>query len=169
MRTWIVRIIAVIVLYLLGSFALPYVQSKKGQVQRRQDLIIKLAAQRKWDAVTQMLTTDYEDQWSMSREDSVELAKELLQGFLVLNIDWTTAEITVNENVAKVRGHAKLSGSGVGFSQHIIDLVNTLNEPWVFTWRTDGWKPDDWKLLSLRNTELGGPLPVDAVRRGTTK
>ena len=79
----------------------------------------------------------------------MNLAREMLQTFLVLNIDWTTDEITVNENIAKVRGHAKLSGSGVGFSQHIMDLVNQLSEPWVFTWRTDGWKPDDWKLIFL--------------------
>lgn len=96
----------------------------------------------------------------------MNLAREMLQTFLVLNIDWTTDEITVNENIAKVRGHAKLSGSGVGFSQHIMDLVNQLSEPWVFTWRTDGWKPDDWKLLSLKNQELGGPLPIDALRKG---
>ena len=165
MRNWIVRIVALIVFYLLGSFAWPYLQSKSGQAQRRHEQIIKLAAKRNWDAVTEMLATDYEDQWSMSRVDSVNLAKEMLQAFLVLNIEWKTDEITVNENIAKIRGHAKLSGSGVGFSQTIMDTVNNLKEPWVFTWRTDGWKPDDWKLLSLRNTELGGPLPVDVLKK----
>lgn len=62
MRTWIVRTVAVILIYWMGSLAWPYMQSKRGQVQRRQDQIIKLAAKRNWDAVTAMLATDYEDQ-----------------------------------------------------------------------------------------------------------
>ena len=165
MRTWIIRLIIVSVIGFVLSWLWPYVQSKSGQVQRRQEQIIKLAAKRNWDAVTAMIATEYEDQWSMNREDSVNLAKEMLQAFIALNIEWTTDEITVNDNIAKIRGRARMSGSGVGFSQTVMDMVNALDEPWTFTWRTDGWKPDDWKLLSLRNKGLGGPLPVNAINK----
>lgn len=165
MRKWIIRLLVVSVIGTALSWLWPYVQSKNGQVQRRQDQIIRLASKRNWDAVTAMIATEYEDQWSMNREDSVNLAHEMLQAFLSLEITWKTDEITVSDNMAKVRGHARINGSGVGFSQTVKDMVNALEEPWVFTWRTDGWKPDDWKLLSLRNKGLGGPLPVDAIKK----
>jgi hypothetical protein len=45
-----------------------------------------------------------------------------------------------------------------------MDRVNELKEPWVFTWRKDGSGPRGWKLLSLRNSGLGGPMVEDALK-----
>ena len=164
MRKWIIRVIALNLILSALWFAWPCLQSKSSQVQARQEQIIKLAAKRNWALVTGMIAADYEDQWSMNRTDAVSLAHEMLQGFLMLEMQWTTSEVTVNGNIAKVRGHVKMTGSGGGFSNEITNRVNNMNEPWVFTWRTDGWKPGDWKLLSIKNQELGGPLPKDALK-----
>ncbi len=152
------------VIVLLVWLVWPYLESADAQVRHQQEGIIKLAADRDWDAVTGRMSYEYEDQWSMNRTDSVALAQELLQGFLALDIEWTTAEITVNGNIAKVRGTVKMTGSGVGASSMVLSRVNSIQEPWVFTWRKDGWKPSGWHLRSLKNAELGGPLPENALR-----
>jgi hypothetical protein len=164
MRTWIIRLVIVLIIATLGTLVWPYLESKSGQVQRRQARLMKLASKRNWEAVTPMLAKDYEDQWGLDRTDSVSFFKEMLQGFIVLDIQWTTEAITVTENTAKVRGHAKVTGSGLGLSQNVIDVTNNLKEPWVFTWRTNGWKPTDWELLSVSNSELGSPLQEDDPR-----
>lgn len=145
-------------------FAWPYLESSQARVERQQKRIIAHAADRNWEGVTELLALEYEDQWSMNRTDAVALAEELLQGFIMLDIEWTTTEITVNENIAKVRGAARLSGNGGGVSALVKERVNQLTQPWVFTWRKDGRRPDDWRLLSLRNPGLGGPLPENALK-----
>lgn len=160
-RTFRLLIPAIVVL--LVWLAWPYLESPRAQVERRQRNIVAHAADRDWEAVRACLALEYEDQWSMNRTDAVALAEELLQGFIALDIEWTTAEITVNENIAKVRGTARLSGNGAGASLLVKERINQLVQPWVFTWRRDGGKPDDWKLLSLRNAGLGGPLPENAL------
>ena len=143
----------------------PFFQPVESQVLHQHRRVLALAADRDWEAVIDSMALEYEDQWSMNRLDSVELAKEILNGFITLSIEWTTAEVTVNGNIAKVRGAAKLSGRGLGASGLVMDRVNRVSEPWVFTWRKDGRGPRGWKLLSLRNPGLGGPLPEDALRR----
>jgi hypothetical protein len=153
------------IVVLLVWLVWPYLESDNAQVLRQHQRVLALASDRDWDAVTQSMALQYEDQWSMNQGEAVDLAKDLLAGFITLDIEWATAEVTVNGNIAKVRGTAKLTGRGLGPSEIIMDRVNALKEPWVFTWRKDGPGPRGWKLLSLRNTELGGPLPEDAVKR----
>jgi hypothetical protein len=146
--------------------AWPYLESDKAQVLRQHQRVLSLAADQKWDAVTASMALEYEDQWSQNRAESVAHAEEILTGFITLDIEWTTAEVTVNDNIAKVRGTAKLAGRGLSpANQYVMDRVNALKEPWVFTWRRDGRGPGGWKLLALRNTELGGPLPEDALKQ----
>lgn len=142
----------------------PYFESTKAQVLRQHARVLALASDRDWEAVTESMALEYEDQWSLNRGDSVKLAEEILMGFITLDIEWTTTEVTINGNIAKVRGTAKLRGRGLGASQMVMDRVNEVKEPWVFTWRKDGSGPRGWKLLSLRNTGLGGPLPEDALK-----
>ena len=143
----------------------PWFEPDEAQVLRQHRRVLDLAADRSWEEVTDSLALEYEDQWSLNRHDAVALATEILNGFITLQIEWTTAEVTVNGNVAKVRGVAKLSGRGLGASGLVTDRVNALTEPWVFTWRRDGRGPRKWKLLSLRNSALGGPLPEDVLQR----
>lgn len=160
-----IRLLIPAAVVLFAWLVWPYLESSAAQVERRQRRIIALAEKRDWDGVTECIALEYEDQWSQNRADSVVLAQELLAGFFMLDIEWTTSEVTVNDNIAKVRGMARITGNGAGASQFVKDRVNQIKQPWVFTWRKDGWRPSDWKLLSLRNAELGGPLPENALRR----
>ena len=161
----IVRVLIPAIVVLAVWLVWPYLESDKSQVMRQHLRMLELASNRDWDAVTASMALEYEDQWSQNRADSVALAEEILTGFITLDMEWTpTGEITLNENIAKVRGTVKLTGRGLGASQLVKDRVNSVKEPWVFTYRKDGSGPRGWKLLSLRNTGLGGPLPENAVK-----
>lgn len=135
-------------------FAWPYLQSEKRQAENMHRKFIALGANRNWAGAGELMARDYEDAWDHNREDALELAAELFQGFLYLNIEWETTEVTVNQGVAKVRGFAKMNGSGGGLSSEIIHKVNSLEQPWVFTWRKESWKANSWKLVSVTNEEL---------------
>src|SRR6188768_474228 len=122
-----IRFLIPAVVVLAAWLAWPYLESDKAQLLRQHQRILALAASQKWDAVTECLALEYEDQWSQNRADSVALAEEILSGFLTLDIEWTTAEVTLNGNLAKVRGTAKLNGRGFGpANQFVMDRVNHL-------------------------------------------
>ncbi len=160
----VIRFLIPAAVVLIAWLVWPYFESDQAQVERQHRRVLDLAADRNWEAVTESLALEYEDQWSMNRTDSVANAEELLMSFITLEIEWTTHEVTMNGNIAKIRGTAKLKGRGIGASDMIMSQVNAVTEPWVFTYRKDGKGPKGWKLLSLRNTALGGPLPEDAVK-----
>lgn len=160
----LIQLLIPAVVVLLAWLVWPYLESDKAQVERQHRRVLDLAADRDWEAVTKSMALEYEDQWSMNRTDSVAHAEELLMSFITLEIEWTTQEVTVNDNIAKIRGTARLRGRGLGASEVIMNQVNAVTQPWVFTWRRDGSGPRGWKLLSVRNTGLGGPLPEDATQ-----
>lgn len=160
----IIRLLIPAAVVLAAWLVWPYLQSDEKQVLHQHARVLALAADRKWPAVIESMALEYEDQWSQNRGDSVAMAEEVFMGFITLEIEWTTLEVTVNDNIAKVRGTAKLRGRGLGASDLIVNRVNEVTEPWVFTWRKDGRGPKGWKLLSLRNKSLGGPLPEDALK-----
>jgi hypothetical protein len=134
--------------------AWPYLQSDRRQAENMHRKLITLAAKRNWVEAEKYLAEDYIDQWELDRTEAVPLASELFQGFLYLNIEWETTEVTANDGIAKVRGIAKMNGSGGGLSSTIINKVNALQDPWVFTWRKQSRKPDSWKLMSVSNDGL---------------
>jgi hypothetical protein len=161
----LIRFLIPAVVVLAVWLAWPYFESDEAQLLRQQKRILTLASDGKWKTVTESIALEYEDQWSMNRIEAVKLAEELLMGFITLDIEWMEPEVTINGNIAKVRGIARMHGTGMGPSQAVKDQVNALKEPWVFTWRKDGSGAQGWKLLSLRNNELGGPLPEHALKR----
>ncbi len=159
MRTWLLRIL-VINLVISGIWlGWPFLKSAKSQALDQQQRLIGLVAQRDWKQTLTLLAEDYHDSWDMKREDAVSVGHEVLQSFLVLNLNWKTSSIVIVEKTATITGIIKISGNGYGFSQEIINKVNNLKEPFVFTWRKDGWKPGDWRLVSLMQPELSGWQP----------
>lgn len=154
-----IRFVIPVVIVFLAWLLWPFLQSASGQVTRMQETLIKAAAKRNWMEVKELMASDFQGMWELDREEATAEATEYFQGFLYLNIDWTTAEVTVNGEIAKVRGTMKMNGSGAGPSQMIMNRVNALKEPWVFTWRKEGWKPKSWKLVSVTNQEIVSELP----------
>jgi hypothetical protein len=161
----LLRILIHALVVLAVWFAWPYFESEQAQLLRQHKRILALASDGKWKTVTESIALEYEDQWNMNRIEAVKLAEDLLMGFIMLDIEWIDPEVTINGNIAKVRGMARIEGTGMGPSQAVKDQVNALKEPWVFTWRKDGPGSQGWKLLSLRNKGLGGPLPEHALKQ----
>ena len=87
LRVLIPSVLALLVLWLVW----PYLQSEQRQVEKMHRQLIALAAKRDWPEAEKRLAADYHDQWDLQRGEAVQLASELFQGFLYLNIEWETA------------------------------------------------------------------------------
>ncbi|MCE9518721.1 MAG: hypothetical protein K8R87_04045 [Verrucomicrobia bacterium] len=159
MRTWILRILAINLVVSAVWFGWPFLKSAKSQALDQQQRLVSEVSQRDWKQTLALMAEDYHDTWDMKREEAVSLGHEMLQSFIVLNLEWKTSSVVMEGKIATITGKIKVSGNGFGFSQEIINKVNNLQEPFVFTWRKDGWKPGDWRLVSLTQPELSGAQP----------
>lgn len=159
-RAFLILVPAVIVL--IVWWFLPYLDSPEKQVEKRHQDLIAAASRRSWREVEEMIATDYKDEWEQKREDAVNTARQLLSGFIVLDMTWHQQSLTVIGNTAQAKGTVTMDGKGMGGSEFVMDRVNRVKKPWVFTWRKDGTKPTDWKLISVSNEELAGmKIPKD--------
>lgn len=159
-RAFLILIPAITVL--IVWLALPYMASPEKQVEKRQQDLIDGAARRSWREVEEMIAADYQDEWKQKREDAVGTARQLLSGFLVLDMEWKQESLTVTGNTAQAKGMVTMDGKGMGGSELVMNRVNQVKAPWIFTWRKDGPKPSDWKLISVSNEELAGmKIPKD--------
>ena len=55
---------------------------------------------------------------------------------------------------ATARAVIKISGSGGGVAQLVMERVNTLSGPFTFAWRKASWKPWDWQLTRVDHPQL---------------
>ncbi len=150
--------ITVIIVWLV----LPYLDSPEKQMEKRHLALISAASHRSWREVEEMIAADYKDEWEQKREDAVNTARQLLSGFLVLDMEWKQESLTIIGNTAQAKSMVTMDGKGMGGSELVMNRVNQVKAPWVFTWRKDGPKPTDWKLISVSNEELSGmKIPKD--------
>lgn len=158
----IIRIAVVVAVLILGWLAWPYLQSPEKQAKARHLELFKFASKRDWKTAGSFLSSHYEDQWGNRPAEALDLARDLMSGFIILEIKWEDTDLSANDTIVKVRGRARMEGNGMGVSQMVMTKVNQMQEPWVFTWKKEGWKPSDWKLMSVTNKELEGVgLPSD--------
>lgn len=156
MRTWIIRLLLLNVVISAIWFGLPYLKSPATQALDQQQRLLDQAARRNWPKVLEILADDYRDAWEMKREEAIATAHEVFQGFLLLDFKMESPKVTVEGKTASVRCVVKVSGTGAGFSGEVVNRLNNLREPFVFHWRKDGWKPSDWHLVGVNQTELSG-------------
>jgi hypothetical protein len=158
-RTWILRIVAINLVVSAVWFGGPFLKSSQTQALDQHERLVALVAHRNWKQTLALMAVDYHDAWDMNREEAVSLGHEVLQGFLMLDLAWKPTSVAQEGKTATITGFIKASGTGAGFSQEVVSRLNNLREPFVFTWRKDGWKPDDWRLVSVKQTELAGGQP----------
>jgi hypothetical protein len=101
-----------------------------------------------------MMADDYEDRWEHDKETALANAGEAFRQFLFVTIENRTDSCEVAPASATTRTAIKVSGSGGPMAQLVMDRVNTLREPFVFTWRQASWKPWDWLLTRVDQPEL---------------
>ena len=156
MRRWILRLVALAALFSLASFLWPFLQSRQSQVEAQQKRFVRAVEKRDWAAVMDLMDPSYEDQWKLHRAAALNLAHQVLSGFLILNLDWHSQAIKIDGDQIQAQGSFQLTGSGAGMSSEVVNRAAQIHQPWTFIWKKTGWKPTDWRLVSISNAELEG-------------
>lgn len=154
MLRWFLRLSLASALISAIWFFIPFLQSAESQARHQQEKIIEFAAHQKWARVYLLLAQDYSDAWGMKRDEAISAAQEALQTLIMVSFDWKLQSAVRDGKTVTLTGTIRMTGKGAVGSSMIMDHVNRITKPWVFVWRKDGWKPGDWRLVSIANPDV---------------
>ena len=109
---------------------------------------------RKWDRVQAFVADNYSDRWGHDKEFVLREAREVFRQFLFLTIQSDPAPPTLAGPDAEIRTPIRLAGVCSPIAQFVVEKVNTLRAPFVFTWHHTGWQPWAWQLTRIEQPEL---------------
>ena len=136
------------------TFAVVEFQSER-QLNKAFERLLSAVEARDWKRVEAITTVDYADQWGMNRTQALEIGSEIFRHFLVVEITISDLSLSVDdEDLGEVRAVLRVSGNGTAIAQSVMAEANQLQNPFVFQWRKGSWKPWDWKLVSVSQSEV---------------
>ena len=109
---------------------------------------------RKWNRVQAFVADNYSDRWGHDKEFVLREAREVFRQFLFLTIQSDPAPPTLTGPEAEIRTPIRLAGDGSPIAQFVVEKVNTLRAPFVFTWHRTGWQPWAWQLTRIDQPDL---------------
>lgn len=124
------------------------------QVRLHTSHFLKKVERRNWEAAGKMMADDYRDRWEHDKEEALAGARGAFRQFMFVTVENRTDSAEIAPDSGTTRTVVKISGSGGPLAQMVMDRVNTLRNPFVFSWRHASWKPWDWELTSVDQPEL---------------
>ena len=138
-------------------------------VARKQAALLEAIEKRSGSRLRTLLARDYLDQWEFDREDAATALLDVGSQFLILAVKPIDSRTEIVRGEATVTAMVRVSGSGGPIAQTVIRRANRLEEPFVFTWRKQGFWPGSWRLERIENPglppDLYGYEPGDIRRR----
>ena len=124
------------------------------QVRLHTSHFLKAVERRNWDRAQDFLGLTYSDRWHHTRESAMADAREAFRQFLFLTVQNHTDACDMEGDHATAHTVVRISGSGGPVAQLVMERVNDLHSPFLFTWRKASWKPWDWQLERVDHPEL---------------
>ena len=154
MKLW-VKALLVLVVVVISWKVWPYFKSPQAQAEACHAELFDLASGRNWLDVQALMSQQYQDEWGNNAAQAVEIASDVLSGFLVLDLQWQSTDVKViGDDVVEITGDCHIEGSGAGYIQTVKDRMNRLQQPWTFRWKKEASGPNGWRLIKLSNPEL---------------
>jgi hypothetical protein len=166
MKRWLLSAGALALIWWLGSFLQAWLWTSPDQhLRATQEKLIRAAERRDWDEVRAWMMDSYCDSTGADPEGSVEMAREALAGFFILEIQHEVKAVELHGSEAgTLRCTMRLEGKGGGVSDLVVATVNSMNAPWEFDWVRVGRWPWDWKLQAMRHEELAARVRAAGAR-----
>ena len=141
-------------MFLLWALWLLWLWQPERQVRLHTTHFLKKVEQRNWNGARSFLAEDFKDRWGHDANASISDAHEVFSHFLFLTIENRTDHIDWQGADGTARTVVKITGTGDPIAQMVMERVNTLHEPFAFTWRRTGRAPWAWKLVFIDDPAL---------------
>ena len=130
------------------------------QVKRHTENFFHAIEHKNWEAASDFIATDYQDQWG---DDRVRVLERLREGFRYVRgprIIASNPSVQVETQRAVWSGKITLYSSDGDVMEVLDQRVNSLQSPFELEWHHLSGKPWDWKLARVSNPAF--ELPADA-------
>jgi hypothetical protein len=124
------------------------------QVRLHTTHFLKKVEHRNWEAAGAFLASDFTDRWGHDKTTALQDAREVFQQFIFLTIENRIDNCETLGAEGTARTVLKVSGQGGPVGELVMQKVNSLHEPFVFTWRRAGSAPWNWQLIRIDQSEL---------------
>lgn len=124
------------------------------QVRLHTRHFLKAVERRNWDTVQGFVAETYSDRWGHDKAIMLADGRAVFRQFLFLTIQNEPEPASVAGTSAEIRSSVKIAGRGGPVAEYVIEKVNTLRAPFVFTWVRRSWQPWDWQLVRIEHPEL---------------
>jgi hypothetical protein len=124
------------------------------QVRKHHEHFIKAAENRNWSRVEDFIDARYADRWGHDKAFVLRESREVLRQFFALSIESDVGQCDVSGETGTVVAKLKIAGTGTVVAEYAKQAVNGLGEPFAFQWTRRSWKPWDWKLTRVDNSQL---------------
>ena len=149
-----------LVLTLLLGFWLTRLWGSENQVQLHSNHFLHQIEERDWAGAGKFLAANYRDDWGNDRALMITRLRLGLRLFDRLTITAKEARITLQASAVTWSGQIQVAGSGSEMAPAAIEEINRLTTPFEFRWEKQSWKPWDWKLAKITNSEFQLPAQI---------
>ncbi|MGB8170322.1 MAG: hypothetical protein WCF18_22660 [Chthoniobacteraceae bacterium] len=122
------------------------------QVRLHTASLLKGIERRNWSNVQDLLADNYADRWGHDKNFVVTGLRQVFGSFVFLKIEHEN--VSVDAVAGRTRTRVKMSGQGSAVAQYVMAKVNSLAEPFTFTWEKRSGKPWDWQLTAVDHPTL---------------
>jgi hypothetical protein len=119
------------------------------QVRRHTLGLLQAIEHRDWSKVDALLADNYADRWGHDKAFVVTSLREIFGSFVVLSIEAQVLRNSASETSGVTVARVKMSGQGNVVAQYVVTKVNSLGEPFTFTWTKSGAQPWAWQLTAV--------------------
>ncbi len=129
------------------------------KVIRRHDSFIEAIEEKDWGKCAKLVAPAYRDRWGFERSDILLTLEDVgRQFFIVLDLDWKTAETKWEGSTVSISGHGTFTGKGSPIASAIEARSKRYSsEPFTFFWKKQSFLPWDWKLVKIEHPRIEIP------------
>ena len=142
------------IVLVIWALWLAWLWQPERQVRLHTSHFLKKVERRNWAAAKEFVAEDFADRWGHDKNSAMEDARQVFAQFLFVTIENRTDACDMHEREATTHTRVKISGNGGGVAQLVMDRVNSLQQPFTFTWRKVGSAPWNWELTHIDQPEL---------------
>lgn len=144
------------ILLFVGIWLRPWLLPER-QIPRAQARLLSAIESRDFDALAGMLAADFRDRWQQDRRTAIARSREIFGQFATLTIGREQAGLHPESGSWLLSEKLRLKGLGGPLAMAARETVNGLRQPFTMEWRRRSWKPWDWELKSIAQTEIELP------------
>jgi hypothetical protein len=145
---------AAAIVFVCWAIWLAWLWQPERQVRLHTSQFLKKVERRNWPAAKEMMAEGYTDRWEHSKTSAIDDAKQVFSQFLFVTVENRTDACNMRDKEATTHTRVKISGNGGAVAQMVMTRVNSLQQPFTFTWRKAGSAPWRWELTHIDQPEL---------------